>query len=537
MLLLELKTAWDSFSSHLSDNVFLYYAELLILTLVVYHTYRTSKKWYLRKKLGAESAKWLQTSSAGWINSLPMREILDAKREGYLLRELWKYWHDDDENFMVKVAGTEMFVTTDPENYKALLATQFNDFKLGIRHSHFKPLLGDGIFTLDYGGWKHSRALLRPNFSREKVGHLHSLETHLQVLFKHIRKHNGKPFDLQELFFRLTVDTATEFLFGHSANTLEDESIGIHKEETFEGEKEFYDCFNISQAICATRAWTQKGYFLTIPFLYKEFTRCNRVVHNFADYYVNMALNMSQDELEKESNDGYIFLYELAKETRDPKVLRDQLLNIMIAGRDTTAGLMSFIFFELAKRPDVWAKLKAEIYERFGYGDNVRFDEITFETLKKCTYLKNVVNETLRLYPSVPVNYRQANINTTLPRGGGPDGDKPVLIEKGNAVGYIVSATHRNEKYYGKDAAEFKPERWDDKNLKPGWTYLPFNGGPRICLGQQFAITEASYVVTRMIQEFPNIADHDVEPDTYPPRMISQLTNSLAAGCYVSLTK
>ena len=217
--------------------------------------------------------------------------------------------------------------------------------------------------------------------------------------------------------------------------------------------------------------------------------------------------------------------------------MRDQLLNIMIAGRDTTAGLMSFIFFELAKRPDVWAKLKAEIYERFGYGDNVRFDEITFETLKKCTYFKNVVNETLRLYPSVPVNYRQANINTTLPRGGGPDGDKPVLIEKGNAVGYIVSATHRNEKYYGKDAAEFKPERWDDKNLKPGWAYLPFNGGPRICLGQQFAITEASYVVTRMIQEFPNIADHDVEPDTYPPRMISQLTNSLAAGCYVSLTK
>lgn len=537
MILSPFVTAWKNFSSHLSENVLLYYLELFAIVVTLLITYRRARKWYLCKKLGAELAPIFPKDKFTLMNSIAIGEVLTKKRDGYLLQGLWDIFNDENQNATVKVLGTEMFVTIDPENLKALLATQFNDFELGIRHAHFKPLLGDGIFTLDYEGWKHSRALLRPNFSREKLSHLHSLESHLGVLFKHINKHKGRPFDLQELFYKFTVDTATEFLFGHSADTLLDESIGVIKQEAFEGERDFYTCFNGAQTICATRAWTQKGYLCTVPFLRKEFNRCNKVVHNFADYYVDIALNMSTEELEKASADGYTFLYELAKETRDPKVLRDQALNIMIAGRDTTAGLMSFTFYELSKRPDVWNKLKDEIYEKYGYGDDVRLEEITFESLKKCTYLKNVINEVLRLYPSVPVNYRQANKDTTLPRGGGPDGSKPVLIEKGTPIGYVISATHRSLKYYGKDANEFRPERWEDRALKPGWAYLPFNGGPRICLGQQFALTEASYVITRIIQEFPNIFDHDLESENYPPRMISQLTNSLAVGCNISLMK
>lgn len=531
------ESAWATFSSYLSENVLLYYLELAIIVITLLITYRKGRKWYLCKKLGADLAPIYPRDKFTWLNSVPVREILNNKREGHLIEKLWEIFNDGNENCTVKVFGSEMFVTIDPENLKALLATQFNDFELGIRHAHFKPLLGDGIFTLDYEGWKHSRALLRPNFSREKLSHLHSLESHLHVLFKHIDKHKGQPFDFQELFFKFTVDTATEFLFGHSADTLADESVGMLKEEAFEGERDFYACFNAAQTICATRAWTQKGYLITVPFLWKEFNRCNKVVHNFADYYVNMALRMSPEELEKASTDGYTFLFELVKETRDPKTLRDQALNIMIAGRDTTAGLMSFAFYELSKRPDVWRKLKNEVYEKFGSGNDVRLEEITFESLKRCTYLKNFINEVLRLYPSVPANYRQANKDTTLPRGGGPDGSKPVLIEKGTPIGYVISATHRSIKYYGKDAHEFRPERWEDKTLKPGWAYLPFNGGPRICLGQQFALTEASYVITRTIQEFPNIFDHDLEPETYPPRMISQLTNSLATGCHISLTR
>jgi cytochrome P450 len=71
--------------------------------------------------------------------------------------------------FTQKSLGSTMVSTIDPENIKALLATQFNDFSLGTRHREFYPLLGDGIFTLDGEGWSHARGLLRPQFTRDQV--------------------------------------------------------------------------------------------------------------------------------------------------------------------------------------------------------------------------------------------------------------------------------------------------------------------------------------------------------------------------------
>lgn len=70
----------------------------------------------------------------------------------------------------------------------------------------------------------------------------------------------------------------------------------------------------------------------------------------------------------------------------------------------------------------------------------------------------------------------------------------------------------RSESVYGPDATVFKPERWDDSSLRPGWAFLPFGGGARICLGQQYALTEAYYVVIRLLQEFRSIESRDNEP-------------------------
>lgn len=501
-----------------------------ILLIPAYSCYRYLKIAWLSKKLNAAPAPLIPYS--GFINTRPAFKMARLKSNGELLEFLWGIFNGDNENYSVKIGGKILFATSDPENIKALLATQFNDFELGVRHAHFKPLLGDGVFTLDYDGWKHSRALLRPNFSRERIAHTQALENHVQSLFKHIRTHNGAPLDIQNYFFRITVDTATEFLFGQSAYSLRDSNIGYEYEEQFEGERDFYRAFNSAQETLSTRAWLQQWYWLHCPGYFKK--DC-KVVHNFADFYVKKALSFLPEELEKKSENSYTFLYELVKSTRNPKVLRDQLLNIMIAGRDTTAGLMSCTMFELARNPDIWQKLRQEIHDRFGSGQEARTSEMTFESLKRCTYLKNVINEVLRLYPSVPVNYRFANKNTTLPRGGGKDGSKPVLIEKGECVGYLVGCTHRNAKYFGKDSHVFKPERWDDKSLKPGWAYLPFNGGPRICLGQQFAITEASYIISRIAQEFAHLGDCNKEPMRYPPRITSQLTSSVSAGCWISL--
>jgi cytochrome P450 len=105
---------------------------------------------------------------------LRLKKAVKEKRWIELIAEQYvKYGN----TFTQSIFGRPMVATIEPENLKALLATQFNDFELGTRHQEFYPLLGDGIFTLDGAGWSHARALLRPQFTRDQVSDcLHLLE-------------------------------------------------------------------------------------------------------------------------------------------------------------------------------------------------------------------------------------------------------------------------------------------------------------------------------------------------------------------------
>jgi cytochrome P450 len=129
------------------------------------------------------------------------------------------------------------------------------------------------------------------------------------------------------------------------------------------------------------------------------------------------------------------------------------------------------------------------------------------------------MNETLRIYPVVPFNVRLALHDTTLPRGGGPDGTQPIGILKNTPIGYSTIVMQRRSDLYPADnaqvggnpdfppAEEFSPERWQSWQPKP-WTYIPFNGGPRICIGQQFALTEMGYTIVRLLQRFERVDNH-----------------------------
>lgn len=92
----------------------------------------------------------------------------------------------------------------------------------------------------------------------------------------------------------------------------------------------------------------------------------------------------------------------------------------------------------------------------------------------------------------MPVNARTALCTTILPTGGGPDRTSPVLIPEGSSVAYSVYTMHRRPDLYGMDAELFRPERWDEpmplgqNETNSKWGYLPFNGGPRVCLGSKF---------------------------------------------------
>jgi cytochrome P450 len=110
--------------------------------------------------------------------------------------------------------------TIEPENVKTVLSTNFKDYKLGPRRATaFVPVFGHGIFDTDGAAWERSRAMIRPNFTRSQVADLDTFEKHISHLIDAIPR-DGSTVDLQELFFSLTMDSATEFLFGVSTNTL-----------------------------------------------------------------------------------------------------------------------------------------------------------------------------------------------------------------------------------------------------------------------------------------------------------------------------
>ena len=177
------------------------------------------------------------------------------------------------------------------------------------------------------------------------------------------------------------MDSATELLFGESVDSL----------TSLEGSEQqiFAAAFDLAQKRLAKRNSLWPFRFLSRD---SEFDNACKTVHNFVDKIVYKALRhiQAQDAEKmvggKEQSERYVFLHEMARATKNPKRLRDEVLNVLLAGRDTTASLLSHTFHVLARRRDIWQKLKAEVDELKGRVPD-------YETLKDMKYLKHILNE------------------------------------------------------------------------------------------------------------------------------------------------
>jgi len=393
--------------------------------------------------------------------------ILKASNEHRLLDEVLKDKERLGTTYENQILGQKIIATCEPQNLKTVLSLKFKDYGIGNRNDSLGALLGHGIFTSDGEAWVQSRALLRPNFTREQVADLDAFERHIQDMFKLLPR-DGSTVDLQQLFFRLTIDSATEFLFGRSVNSL--------RATTSESsEITFAEAFTKAQNFLIHRSRLGPLRYFSSR---KEGDAAIRVCHEFVDQFVDEAVRYREkagaDDAAAAGPEKYVFLREIANATTDKRRLRDELLNVLLAGRDTTASLLSNLWFEIARRPAVFARLRAEVADVLP-----RRQRPTYAQLRGMRFLRFCVSESLRLHPPVPGNERLAVADTVLPLGGGPDGTAPLLVRKGTIISYVPYVMHRRKDFFGEDADEFKPERWE--HLRPGWEYLPFNGGPRIC--------------------------------------------------------
>ncbi|KAM7188502.1 cytochrome P450 52A13 [Naviculisporaceae sp. PSN 640] len=455
-------------------------------------------------------------------------EVWRANSEGRLLayfNAVAKEYEPGNNLYQYLLFGPGQFHVLHPRNLEAVLSTKFDDFGFGCRPDIFAPLLGNGIFTQEGAAWKHSRELLRKQFSRMQYQKLNCFDEHVENLISCLPT-TGGVVDLQPLFFDLSLDVATATLFGRSVYSLRCGG-GDRAVEN----REFAHAFDTAQ-----EGLPQRLRLLPFHFLYNppSFRKACRKVHEFVERYIRDAGIMtgeSGEEQDAGTDDPQWFMRQVAQGSSSQRDLRDQLLNVLLAGRDTTACCMSWVFRLLVRHPDVMIRLRSEITDIMQNCTIPSRDQI-----KKMKFLSCVIRETLRLYPSVPLNFRQANVTTILPTGGGPDGQSPMLVRKGELVVFSSYTNSRLKSVFGPDAEKFRPERWETGELgDPGWKYYPFIGGPRRCLGEDFALMEISYTIVRLLQAFPVIELPEGEPNEPigTERHKLTLVLSCADGCRV----
>jgi cytochrome P450 len=452
-------------------------------------------------------------------------QLWTSNADGRLLEFLCSIAKDYEPRNMLSqhlLFGPRAYHILNPHNLEVVLSTNFKSYNFGLRPSVFAPLLGDGIFTQDGAAWKESRELLRKQFVRAQYQNLNHFSEHVDNLMEKLPIDGV--VDLQPLFFNLTLDTATALLFGKSVYSLR---AGIDQGEE---NKIFAESFNIALEGLAKRFRLVPFHFLYSP---KSFRRACKNAHEFVERFIDSraALKTGTEVLE----DPYSFFDQVAEGSASKIHLCDQLLNVLLAGRDTTACCLSWTFRLLVRHPSVFDRLRKEI-------SSVMRSEMapSREQIRRMPFLSCVIKESLRLYPPVPLNNRTATKTTLLPTGGGPHGNSPILVRKGELVVFSQYVNSRVKSIYGVDADKFRPERWETGELAGiGYAYFPFHGGPRQCLGEDFALMEVSYSMIRIIQAYPviELPKGEVIEPVGSERQLLTLVLSSADGCRVCMKK
>ncbi|KAF8893049.1 cytochrome P450 monooxygenase pc-3 [Infundibulicybe gibba] len=436
-------------------------------------------------RLGAEIAPMVRSRLPGGIDLIS--NMIKNQKGGHPVDHLYNLIQKYGNILSFRMLSRTRIFTVEPHHIKAILANQFEKFEKGpVSFNQLHSLLGAGVFNSDDDMWKFHRSMTRPFFTKDRITDFDNFERHADnaLLLAKSRLAEGYAIDFQDLVSRFTLDSATEFLFGTDVCSL---SAGLPYPETAPDKNplshldhpshRFVGSFMAGQAKIATRF----AFGLNWPLF--EFWK---------DAVERKEKIVEGDEVN--------LLDHLLKHTSDEQILKDELVNLLVAGRDTTACTLTFATYMLSEHPHIVDKLRAEILKVVGKTQRPTYDDI-----REMKYLRAFINETLRLYPPVPVNGRSSKESIVLPPAA--PGQRPLYIPAHTEVLYSVMSMHRRKDLWGPDALTFDPDRFIDsrlgKYLTPNpFIFLPFNAGPRICLGQQFAYHEISFFLVCLLQKF-----------------------------------
>ncbi|CAG8496479.1 4886_t:CDS:2, partial [Ambispora leptoticha] len=415
--------------------------------------------------------------------------LLEAERFNDTTLELTKKY---GEIYTYTLPGVGRFIAINtPELIEHILKTNYLNYPKG---PYFYRLLvdafGDGIFNVDGESWIFQRKIINKIIQGKNFRTIiyREFEVHSKIMLGILSEaaETGESIDLQSLFYRFTFDVFTKICFNQNSHTLTNpENVPL-----------FAVAFDYCQAVIKERFLNPLWPILEI---FSESGRKNRKYCKVLDdYSYNIIQERRREPLMTENSTDILHLFMGNGEHLNDKELRDAILNVMIAGRDTTAVALSWMMYRIMTNPSVEKNLLKE-FDSLITPENPIPD---YDSIKKLTYAYATWTETLRLHPSVPINFKTAVKDDILPGG--------VPVNAGDMLLWSPYAMGRDERVWGNDVNEFKPERFlklgelgEYELIKPSsFKFIAFNAGPRICVGQEFATIEALFLLAVMLKNY-----------------------------------
>ena len=370
----------------------------------------------------------------------------------------------------VSFTNVKSYFIHDPEVIKEILTTQGPKMKRTYFYNVFRKFLGNGLLTSDGEEHKQQRRLIKPAFYPQRI------EEYAEIMIECARTEveswrDGETININKAMTRITLNVITNTLFGSG---LDDATItGVGK--------------NVGAILHLTNRILQNPFYIycttheiQIPIVKKFFrlkTELDTVIGNIISSYrkegdVNKKdlLALLLDVKDEETNSGMT-----------DEQIRDEVMTFFLAGHETTSLALTWTLYLLGKNHDVAKEFHDEVRSVFANRSPMASD---YETL---TTTKNIFKESLRLYPPVWTIARETREDVVI---------QDYFFPKGSVLWTVTYLLHHNEEYFH-DAEKFIPSRWNESTTSqnPKYTYFPFGGGNRMCIGEGFAWMEGVLVL------------------------------------------
>jgi cytochrome P450 len=361
-----------------------------------------------------------------------------------------------------RAGGEAAYLINDPELIRHVLADNSANYsKATFVNSVFKSAVADGLLTSEGVRWRRSRRLMQPAFHRGRLAALGAgmTEATLSMLERwETLVDGGEPVDVAEEMGALTLGITARALFGFDIST---------------------DADGLGRRIA-------EGMAILFSPDRPEFQEGIRFLRALVDRMVDEhARGGGKDDLLS------MLLEARDEETGEPMTrgeLRDETITLLLAGYETSANALAWTWYLLSEHEAIAERLRTSLDSELGGRPP------TVEDLPNLTYARTVLDESLRLYPPAWIMGRRALGDDEL---GGHH------IPAGSVVAISPYITHRHQRYWERPE-EFDPDRFDPRTSGPRdpFTYFPFGGGPRLCIGHNLALMEAQLIIGTVAQRY-----------------------------------